>query len=100
MDWQVLLERSLESSQIRELYLYQIPLLKTCGNWNSVQEIGKLEFAGKHANYNGGLVRYGDKIYFITDASISALSAFRKWNFKKKLQVITEKEIEKRKKAE
>ena len=98
MDWQVLLERSLEQDCIRELYLYQIPVLKTCGNWASVQEIGKIEFAGKHANYNGGLVRYGNQIYFITDASISALSVFRKWSFKKRLNVITEKDVEKNKK--
>lgn len=98
MDWQIIMERELGNSVIRELYLYQVPLLKTCDNWGAVKEVGRVDFKGKHANYHGGLVKYANKIYFVPDARIDALAPYRKWNFKAKLKVVTEAEIKKKKK--
>ena len=96
MDWEVLLERGIEKGEVRELYLYQVPLLKTCDNWSAVKEVGRVDFKGKHANYNGGLIRYANKIYFVPEARIQALSPYRKWNFKAKLKVGTEAEVQKK----
>ena len=55
MDWQFKLVNQLEEYNIRELYLYQLPVLKTCDNWMTVQEIASVRFKGKHANYYGGV---------------------------------------------
>jgi len=82
----------LEHDRIRELYLYKIPVMKTVNNWNDVKEVGSISFKGKHANYNGGLISYKTKIYFITQSTMSALSTLRKWKFKKRIQVVSESE--------
>jgi len=98
MDISNMIEKYLDEGKIRELYLYQIPVLKTCSNWGGVKEIGKVNFKGKHANYNGALLRYGNSVYFVPNSRIDALSAYRKWNLKKKIAVVTEDEINKAKK--
>ena len=97
MDWHVLLEKSLDKGEVRELHLYQIPLLKTCDNWGAVKELGKVDFKGKHARYAGGLVKYTSKIYFIPETRLQALAPYRKWNFKTKYKVLTEAELKKKK---
>jgi len=97
MDWQQVMVRDLEKNIIRELYLYQIPVLKTVTNWNDVKEVGRVDFKGKHSNYNGAICKYGGNYYFVPDARIEALSAYRKWNLKQKIKVIEESSIKKKK---
>lgn len=89
------MSRDLEQSRIRELYLYKVPVLKTCDNWAAVKELGKLDFKGKHADYHGALVKYGDNVYFIPDVRIDALAPYRKWDLKNQIKVITEVEHKK-----
>lgn len=95
MDWATLLSRNLENNKVRELHLYKVPVLKACDNWKAVKEIGRIDFKGKHANYNGALVKYAEKIYFLPDARIDALAPYRKWNLKNKISVITEEQHKK-----
>lgn len=90
MDWKTLLHRGLDDYKIRELYLYKVPLLKNCDDWNAVKEVGRIDFKGKHSNYRGAIVKYGDGVYFVPDARIEALAPYRKWNLKKTIKVITE----------
>ena len=97
MNWELLLARSLEDYNIRELYLYQLPVLKTCNNWPAVKEIGRVIFEGKHSNYNGGIVKYAEKLYFVPAPRLKALAAYRKWNFKKMIKVVTEEDFAKKK---
>jgi len=80
----------LENGRIRELYLYKLGELKNVTDWTKVKEIGQVYFKGKYALYSGGLVKHGEKVYFLSDAVIKSLSQYRKWNFKKKIEVITE----------
>lgn len=87
--------RDLEEGKIRELYLYKLPILKTCDNWTAVKEIGRVDFKGKHSDYHGGIVKYAEKVYFIPDARIEALSPYRKWNWKTTIRVVTEEEHKK-----
>jgi len=96
MDWSHLMVRALEEGTIRELHLYQIPVLKNVENWNQVKEIGKVEFRGKHSDYRGGIVQYGQTFFFVPNARLDALSVYRKWNFKKNLKVVTEDETKKK----
>ena len=98
MNLQQLFNSGLNENILRELYLYQIPILKTCDNWKAVQEVGRIDFKGKHANYNGALVQYGENVYFVPDSRLDAVSPYRKWNLKNKIQVITEVDYKKKKK--
>lgn len=98
MDWQTLLVRQLDDNQVRELYLYKLPVLKTCDNWGAVKEIGRIDFKGKHSNYNGAVVKYSENYYFVPDGRLEALAPYRKWNLKNKIKVITEAEVKKKKK--
>jgi len=97
MDIQTLQRQGLDDNKVRELYLYKIPVLKTCDNWGAVKEVGKIDFKGKHANYHGALVQYAENIYFIPHSRLEALAPYRKWNFKKTITVITEEEYKKKK---
>ena len=94
----MLQQHGLNENNIRELYLYKIPVLKNCENWALVKEIGLVEFKGKHALYNGALVSYGEKVFYIPHSRIEALSPYRKWKFRNKINVITEVEFKKKKK--
>ena len=95
LSWEVSVARSLERNMIRELYLYQIPVLKTCDNWLAVTEVGRIDFRGKHTDYRGALVRYMQKLYFVPDNRLKALSDFRKWNLKNRITVINDEEYSK-----
>ncbi len=88
--------RSLNEGSIRELHLYQVPVLKNVENWNEVKEVGKVDFHGKHSDYKGAIVQYGASYFFLPNARINALSVYRKWNFKKTLKVVTEAEHKKK----
>lgn len=96
MDLHTLQRFGLDENKIRELYLYKIPSLKTCDNWGAVKEIGRIDFKGKHANYQGALVQYGENVYFISNSRLEALSPYRKWVFRNSITVIKESEIKKR----
>lgn len=95
MDWETLMARSLTEGKVRELYLYKLPVLKTCDNWPAVKEIGKVNFKGKHSDYNGAIVKYAERLFFLPDPRIEALAPYRKWNLKNTIRVITEKEHKK-----
>lgn len=96
MDWSQIMVRSLQEGSIRELHLYQMPVLKNVENWNQVKEIGKVDFHGKHCDYKGAIVQYGSNYFFLPNARIDALSVYRKWNFKKNIKVVTEHEHKKK----
>ncbi|MDH5717553.1 MAG: hypothetical protein OEZ22_07925 [Spirochaetia bacterium] len=96
MDLQKLVTDGLEHNRIRELYLYKVPMIKNVEDWTKVQELGKIYFKGKHATFNGGLVKYGNNIYFISDTLIVSLTKYRKWKFSKEIQVVPEEEWKKK----
>ena len=96
MDIQTLQRQGLDENKIRELYLYKVPSLKTCDNWNAVKEIGVVDFKGKHATYDGALVQYGENVYFISTARIEALAPYRKWSLRNKITVIPEADHKKK----
>lgn len=91
MEWEKLLADSVKDGKIRELYLSKIPQLKTCNNWKEVVPIGLVDHKMKHSHYKGGLVMLNDKIYFVTDKTISALTEFVKFNFRQQIQVLEDR---------
>ncbi|MDH5719954.1 MAG: hypothetical protein OEZ13_04950 [Spirochaetia bacterium] len=93
---QKLVEDGLEKNRIRELYLYKVPTIRNVDDWTKVKEVGKIYFKGKHSTYNGGLIQYGNKYFFITDTVIVSLTKFRKWKFPTEIQVVPEEEWKKK----
>jgi hypothetical protein len=87
LEWDKILKDSVKDGTIRELHLRKIPSLKTCDDWNKVVEIGLIDYKGKYAHMKGGLINYGERIFFVSESRIEALSSFRKWNFKNKIRI-------------
>jgi hypothetical protein len=87
MEWEKTLRDSVKNNSIKELHLKKIPTLKSCEDWTKVSEVGTVDHKTKYAHYKGGLVRLGENLYFLPDGTITALSQFRKWNFKAKITV-------------
>ena len=98
MEWDRILKDCVQNNEIRELHLRKIPALKTCDHWDKVIEIGLVDFKNKYAHTKGGLVKYGERIFFVTEARLEAVSSFRHWNFKNKVNVVAER-VEKKPKA-
>lgn len=90
MEWDRILKDCVNDGQLRELHLKKIPSLKTCDDWNRVEEVGLVDFKTKHAHYKGGIVKYGERIFYVNEARLEAVSSYRKWNFKRKLKVVPE----------
>ncbi len=87
MEWEYVLRDAVKGNSIKELHLRKLPSLKTVDDWQKVQEIGLVDHKTKYAHYKGGLVKYGDRLYFVAEQRLEAISPFRQWNFKNKIKV-------------
>jgi hypothetical protein len=87
MEWEKVLRDAAQGNSIKELHLRKVPTLKTADDWNKVIEVGMVDHKTKYAHYKGGLVKYGDRLFFVSDERIEAIAQFRKWNFKSKIKV-------------
>lgn len=88
MEWERILKDAVKDDTIRELHLRKVPTLKTCENWNDVKELGLVDHQTKYAHYKGVLVKYGERIYYVSEERMHALAPFRDWKVKNKIQVI------------
>ncbi len=88
MEWERLLRNAVKDGQIRELYLRKIPVLKNCDNWNNIEPLGYIDAPLKYTHYKGVLVKYQDRIFFVTSKTMEALSEYIKWNIKNKIKVV------------
>jgi hypothetical protein len=87
MQWERILRDSVQEGTIRELHLRHVPTLKTAENWNDVKEIGLIDHKTKYAHYKGLLVRYGDRIFYVSEERMQALAPFRQWKAKNRIKV-------------
>lgn len=87
MEWEKILKDAVKDNAIKELHLRKVPSLKTVEDWNRVLELGLIEHQTKFAMYKGALVKYGDRLFFVTQERLDAVAPFRKWNFKAKIKV-------------
>jgi hypothetical protein len=67
--------------------LRRIPQLKACPFWDRAVFLGKIAYRVKVANYDGGLVKYDGRIYYVNRSQIEALQAFVHWDLKKNITV-------------
>ena len=87
MEWEKILRDAVKDNSIKELYLRRVPTLKTCEDWSKVVEIGMIDHQTKYAHYKGGLVKYGERLFFVSEQRLEALAPYRNWNFKAKIKV-------------
>ena len=88
MEWESLLADAVKDGQIRELHLRKLPVLRTTTNWKKVDLVGWIDHKMKYTHYKGGLVKLNNKLYFVQDKTINALSEFMEWKFPIKISVL------------
>jgi hypothetical protein len=90
LKWQDLLRHSVKGNSIAASLLKKIPHMKSCPYWDRAQFLGRLSYRVKFANYNGGLVLYDNRIYYVSLSQIEALHRFVKWDLSKSVTVLEE----------
>jgi hypothetical protein len=88
MKWQDLLRNSVSKETIKAGNLRKIPQLKACPYWDRAVFLGTLSYKVQFANYDGGLVKYDGRIYYVNRSQIEALQSFVHWDMKKRINVI------------
>jgi len=73
---------------IKASSLRHIPQLKACPFWDRAVFLGRIVHKTKVANYDGGLVKYEGRTYYVSRSQIEALRAFVHWNQKNAISVI------------
>lgn len=86
--WQDLLRDTVQKETIKASNLRHIPQLKSCPFWDRAVFLGTISYRTKVANYDGGLVKYDGRIYYVNRSQIEALQAFVRWNRRKTISVI------------
>jgi len=85
--WQDVLRNSVTNETIRASSLRRIPQLKACPFWDRAVFLGRIAHKVKVANYDGGLVKYDGRIYYVNRSQIEALRGFVHWDLKKNITV-------------
>ena len=88
MKWQEILRNSVAGESVKASALRKIPHLKSCPYWDRATFLGSVSCQRKFANYDGGLVKYDNRIYYVNRSQIEALRAYVRWDLRKKVTVI------------
>lgn len=88
MKWQEILRDAITGDTIKASTLRKIPHLKTCPYWDRATFLGRISHRLKFANYDGGLVKYENRIYYVNLSQIEALRPWIRWNVRKSITVI------------
>ncbi len=86
--WQEVLKDAVHNDSIRASELRKVPHLKACPRWDEAVFLGRVEYRVKFGSYDGGLVKYGERLYYVNKAQIEALRPFVKWKTAKTVTVI------------
>jgi len=90
--WQDILRNSVSKETINASKLRRIPHLRDCPFWDRAEFLGRISYRVKVANYDGGLVKYDGRIYYVNRSQIEALRSFVRWNLRKTVTVIEDRE--------
>jgi hypothetical protein len=88
MKWQDFLRDTVKSDTIKASSLRRIPQLKACPYWDRAVFLGTITYRVSFASYDGGLVKYDNRIYYVSRSQIEALRTYVHWNERKKITVI------------
>ncbi|OHD08491.1 MAG: hypothetical protein A2086_05290 [Spirochaetes bacterium GWD1_27_9] len=91
-NWDEILRHSIVDNKIKASHLQHIPKLKDCQNWQDVKFLGRVNYKFKYTNYEGGLIKYNSKIYYINSKQIQAVSNYIKWDTSNIINVIEDAE--------
>jgi hypothetical protein len=86
--WQDILRNSVSKEAIHASSLRRIPHLKACPFWDRAVFLGRISYRVKVANYDGGLVKYDGRIYYVNRSQIEALQRFVHWDLRKTIRVM------------
>jgi hypothetical protein len=87
MQWKDPMVHSKQGESIAAGDLRAIPQLKDCPHWDRAVFLGTVSHQVPFASYEGGLVKYDGKIYYVNMSQIEALRSFVRWNLKKHITV-------------
>jgi hypothetical protein len=88
LKWQDLLDDSVKNETIKSSILRKIPQLKACPYWDRAVFLGTISHRLRFANYDGGLVKYNGRIYYVNRSQIEALRGFVHWDRRKHITVV------------
>jgi hypothetical protein len=88
MSSQDLLNNPVTGNSIKASSLRKIPQLKACPYWDRAVFLGTISYRVALANYDGGLVQYDGKVYYVNRSQIEVLHAYVHWNQKKRITVV------------
>ncbi len=88
--WQEILKNSVHNGAIKAGHLRCIPHLKTCRYWDRAVFLGRVYYKLHYCTFDGGLIKYDNRIYYINSAQINALTPYLKWNLSKEITVMEE----------
>ena len=63
------------------------PQLMDCPHWDQAEFLGCLNYHTERAIYDGALVKYEEKLYYVNKAQIESLRRLHRWNLKKAVTV-------------
>ncbi len=86
--WQELLSNAVHKETIKASSLRHIPQLKACPFWERALFLGRITYKTPVANYDGGLVKYDGRIYYVNRSQIEALREFVHWDQRKTISII------------
>jgi hypothetical protein len=86
--WQEILRHAVQKETVRAASLRKIPHLKDCPCWDEAEFLGRIFHRIKYATYDGGLVKYDGRIYYVNKFQIAALQRYVRWNLKKTITVM------------
>ncbi len=86
--YEELLRNCVVDNKIKSTHLKHIPKLKACDRWQDVTFLGRVNYSFKHSNYDGGLIKFNSKIYYINAKQIQSLSSYVKWNTENIINVV------------
>ncbi len=88
MNYQVSLTDKVKGDTIASDALRRVPQLKSCPRWDRATFLGCIRHSLEFASYDGGLVIYEDRLYYVNRSQIEALRPFVRWNLKKLIRVV------------
>jgi len=88
LKWQGFLRDSVKNETIKSSILRKIPQLKACPYWDRAVFLGTISHRLRFANYDGGLVKYNGRIYYVNRSQIEALRGFVHWDKRKHITVV------------
>jgi hypothetical protein len=88
MKWQEVLRNSIKKETIKATALRKIPHLKNCPYWDRAVFLGCISYRLSFANYDGALVKYDNRVYYVNRSQMEALRPWLRWDLRKKVTVI------------